>query len=605
MLHLGGGIYQYELQASCGKRISYTYLINGIGENISSGCCINQIQQRQIVIPDSDTILPITCFGSCDSCESGVLVTFRVSLGTTTPAPQGVFLSGTFNNWSTSSLPMTFDSLNGAYYIQLVLSPNTSLEYKFLNGSTYESLSGPCASGPFANRTLTVPQNDTILPAVCFGSCNPCPAPPPPAPTSLVTFRVNLGSTPASPAGVHIAGNFQGWNPAATPMTFDSASGFWTYTTALNEGDTVQYKFINGNAWGNDETVPAACGIGTPANRFVVVPVNDTVLPAVCFGSCNPCPAPPPPAPTSLVTFRVNLGSTPASPAGVHIAGNFQGWNPAATPMTFDSASGFWTYTTALNEGDTVQYKFINGNAWGNDETVPAACGIGTPANRFVVVPVNDTVLPAVCFGSCNPCPAPPPAPSTSDVTFQVNMKGKNVSPEGVHVAGTFNQWNYSQYKLTQIQPNIYRITIPIDTGALILYKFSNGSSFTTQELITGSCTQFGNRFLTVPTNDTTLPIVCFGACDSLTCASISIDDFDPDRLQAGFSGDKLFVYGMPPGGAPVRISLYDLLGKTIFQLQDFSQPEWSRTVYLPAAPYMLRIELDGVEKVFKLLKAY
>ncbi|MFN4298659.1 MAG: hypothetical protein ACK4EX_02900 [Thermaurantimonas sp.] len=490
MLHLGGGIYEYELQSSCGKRVSYSFLINGIGENITAGCCINLIQKRQIVIPDSDTILPITCFGSCDSCESGVLVTFRVSLGTTTPAPQGVFLTGSFNNWSTTSLPMTFDSINGFYIVQITLSPNSFIEYKFLNGSSYEQLSGPCASGPFGNRTLTVPQNDTILPAVCFGSCNPCPAPPPPAPTSQVTFRVNLGSTPASPAGVHIAGNFQGWNPAATPMTFDSAGGFWKYTATLNEGDTIQYKFINGNAWGADETVPAACGIGNPSNRFLIVPVNDTTLPAVCFGSCNPCP--------SL-----------------------------------------------------------------------------------------------------------PPAPSTSDVTFQVNMKGKNVSPEGVHVAGTFNQWNYSQYKMTQIQPNIYRITIPIDTGAFILYKFSNGSSFTTQELITGSCTQFGNRFLTIPANDTTLPAVCFGACDTITCATISIDNFDPDRIQAGFSGDKLFIHGMPPGGAPVRISLYDLLGKTIFKLQDFSQPEWTRTVYLPAAPYMLRIELEGFEKVFKLLKVH
>ncbi|GCD80873.1 hypothetical protein JCM30197_21200 [Schleiferia thermophila] len=469
----------------------------------------------------------------------------------------------------------------------------SNIEFKFRNDtSLFENVPSSCGvSDGFGgfNRTLSVPTSDTVLPVVCFSSCSPCP------PTSLVTFRVDLGLLSPDPNGVHIAGNFQGWNPASTPLTFDTTGGFWYLTTSLPEGDSVFYKFVNGNTWGNDENVPATCGIGAPANRWLVVPTSDTVLPAVCFASCSPCP------PTSLVTFRVDLGLLAPDPNGVHIAGNFQGWNPASTPLTFDSTGGFWYLTTSLPEGDSVFYKFINGNTWGNDENVPPACGIGNPLNRWLDVPTSDTVLPVICFSSCTPCT---PLPKTSEVTISVNMKGQSVSPEGVHIAGTFNQWNYSEYKMTQIQPNIYQVALTLDTGAFILYRFSNGNTFINQEIISGTCTMFGNRFLHVPSTDTTLPVVCFGLCDT-SCATLSIENFSLDRLKAGFSDDVLFINGLPSGGYPVRITLFDLLGKTIFQINEFSQPVWKRHASLPAAPYLLRIELDGKERNFKLLKIH
>ncbi|MFN3952415.1 MAG: T9SS type A sorting domain-containing protein, partial [Thermaurantimonas sp.] len=244
--------------------------------------------------------------------------------------------------------------------------------------------------------------------------------------------------------------------------------------------------------------------------------------------------------------------------------------------------------------------KFINGNAWGQDETVPTACGFGSPANRLVVVPQTDTILPAVCFGSCSPCPAPPPP--VTFVTFNVSTKGKIVSTEGVHLAGTFNQWNYAQYKLNQVQPNIYQITIPLDTGAEVFYKYSINSSFTGQEIISGSCTQFGNRFLKVPATDTLLPVVCFELCDT-SCFSIGIDDFDRDQLKAFFHRDQLIIHGLPSGAYPFTLTLFDLTGRKILDLKDVTQPEWVRTIQLPAASYLLRLSFDNREKTFRLVK--
>ena len=44
-----------------------------------------------------------------------------------------------------------------------------------------------------------------------------------------------------------------------------------------------------------------------------------------------------------------------------------------------------------------LEYKFLNGDAWGDDESVPTEVGVGTNGNgnRWAVIS-QDTVLPAV-----------------------------------------------------------------------------------------------------------------------------------------------------------------------------------------------------------------
>ena len=97
--------------------------------------------------------------------------------------------------------------------------------------------------------------------------------------------------------GVHIAGSMQGWDPAATALSDEDADGIYSVTLVLTAGDTVEYKYINGNAWGSDET---ALG----GNRSLVVPDDDTVLPAYCFNSLEECAYE---AEGVWVTFRVGM----------------------------------------------------------------------------------------------------------------------------------------------------------------------------------------------------------------------------------------------------------------------------------------------------------
>ncbi|MFN3529998.1 MAG: T9SS type A sorting domain-containing protein [Bacteroidia bacterium] len=103
------------------------------------------------------------------------------------------------------------------------------------------------------------------------------------------------------------------------------------------------------------------------------------------------------------VTFQVDMSRETVSTDGIHIAGNFQGWNPSGTPMT-DQGNGIWSVTVNLPVDSTYEFKFINGNQWGPgfDESVPAACAQN--GNRFVVVDTTAITTPLVCFGRCEAC---------------------------------------------------------------------------------------------------------------------------------------------------------------------------------------------------------
>ena len=227
---------------------------------------------------------------------------------------------------------------------------------------------------------------------------------------TMVTLTVDMTNEMVSADGVHVAGNFQGWDPGATPMT-DNMDGTYSHTFTVDSALTIQYKFINGNAWGSEESVPAACGAddGVGGYNRIVAWSSSTgsVMDPVCFGSCETCGDPSDVSPVSL-TIRVNMEGLDVDPAGVHVAGTWQAWDPASSPMTPISGSDVWTYTATFNPGSAIRYKFINGNAWGMDESVPSACADGI--DRFHVVGSADAMLDPVCYGTCDVCPGPPPA---------------------------------------------------------------------------------------------------------------------------------------------------------------------------------------------------
>ena len=279
-----------------------------------------------------------------------------------------------------------------------------------------------------------------------------------------VTFRVDMNQQLSiSPNGVHVAGNFQAaagypgdWNPSTAELTDADMDGIYELTVQLPAG-SYQYKYVNGNAWGTDELIPSACQVG--GNRGVTVS-GDTVLTAFCYGLCGPCAV----VTTYPVTFQVDMNSQTVSANGVHVAGDFQAaagypgnWNPGTTELTDANSDGIYEVTLNLPAG-SYQYKYINGNAWGQDESVPSACA--TSNNRTFTVS-GATSLDAYCFGTCNIlCSAP-----TYFVQFRVDMNNE-CDWDSVDVAGSFNSWSGSK-KLTPSSPSgVYARNLNLAAGA-------------------------------------------------------------------------------------------------------------------------------------------
>ena len=417
----------------------------------------------------------------------GISVTFQVDMNNETVDANGVHMAGSFQGWDPAVTALSDDDGDGIYSIIVdTLTAGATYEYKYINGNAW----GQDEFQGEPNRSIVIPDTNTVLPPYCFNSLILCTE-------VYVTFNVDMNFETVSDAGVHIAGSFQGWDPAATELFDENGDGVYSTMLSLTSGDTVEYKYINGDAWGQDET---AFG----GNRSLIVGDEDMVLPNYCFNSLDPCEYE---AEGVWVTFKVDMSFEIINYTdGVHIAGSFQGWDPAATELS--DANDDMVYEVMLDilqePGDTLYYKFINGNEWGEDENIGA--------DRMLIVPSTATVLEAPCFGSPDPCPDPP---ANVVVTFVVDMQNEEVSANGVHVAGSFQGWDPAASEMTDTDGDgKYEIDFTFVPGEELQYKFINGNAWGSEETVPDECVTDGNRTLGAPNFNRPYE-VCYEMCEA------------------------------------------------------------------------------------------
>ncbi len=478
--------------------------------------------------------------------SQAVNVTFQVDMQNVTVPPEGVHVAGSFQGWDPGSTALTPPTLGSVWTITVDIPAATTIQYKFVNGNTWgqdESVYGSCGAGN-GNRIYTVPATPVTLPVVCFGSCLPCVLP-----QVNITLQVDMSNETISPEGVFIAGSFQ--DPQWTNQAMTHIGGdVYSITVQMGVGSFQEYKFKNGTSgW---ETVPPQCAWNNN-NRYLDVPAQNTTLPLVCFGTCDPCVT----VTYVDITFRVDMSEQTVAPEGVHIAGGFQGWDPAGTLMT-DVGNGIWSHTATLQSGSYQQYKFVNGDEWAEaEQNIPWYCNNG--GDRYITVPETNTILPAVCFGGCLVC-----NPTQRDITFRVDMSLQQVSPLGVHLAGTVQGWIPDATPMTHVGNNIYEVTLPLGEGEFHEYKFINGNDWPGAETVPGECAGFGgNREFFVPTSNATLDLVCFGECD--VCV-IPTHTFDLTVLLEGpFNGNametKLDEGNYIPTNQPYNVAPWNYTG--------------------------------------------
>ncbi|MFM7309734.1 MAG: hypothetical protein ACKOZY_03945, partial [Flavobacteriales bacterium] len=466
----GNGVYVYQTALAAGSH-QFKYVNGnawGADESVPAACGLPNgsggFNRNITMVAGTDQVLNVVCFASCSACTAPpatIDVTMRVNMTSVTVGANGVHLAGNFQGWQPNTSAMN-DLGNGIYEITFSAAANSQMLYKFINGNAWssaETVPAACGLGDgFGgyNRATQLGAADTTISAVCFSTCDACEIADPVYVD--VTLQLDMSQTTVAGNGVYVIGNFDGGNAPGVQLT-NAGNGIYT-TTITSLGNTVMnYIFINGGP----EGVVGMCttSIGGNNYRTLLLDSADVVVDTVCFASCNACQVVLPPA-TNDITFQVNMNQSTVSSAGVHIAGNFQGWNPAGTALTDADGDGIYTVTVAVDENANLSYKFINGDTWADAETVPAACGLpdgNGGNNRILETGSIDVIANVVCFGACIDCEVVVPTDSIT-VTFLVNMANESVSVNGVHIAGSMQGWNPAAGSMTDSNSDgIYEIS--------------------------------------------------------------------------------------------------------------------------------------------------
>jgi hypothetical protein len=427
-----------------------------------------------------------------------------------------------------------------------------------------------------------------------------------------VTLSVNMSNQTVSPSGVHVAGSFNNWDAAFTSLAA-VGNGVYETTLSLTPGFLVEYKFINGTSFTGEEIVPSGCGVSNGLggyNRNLTVPGSAISVPTTCFSLCSNCSGG---TANVAVTFRVNMTNENVSANGIHLAGTFNNWNATANQMT-SIGNGVYETILFLDSTSVAQYKFLNGNNFSGEENVPASCGVSNGLggyNRNLVIPQSALALNTICFSSCSNCSL---VSNLVNVSFRINMSNQNVSTNGVHLAGSFNNWNASTLLMNPIGAGVYEAIVSLDTAQTIQYKFINGTSFSFEENVPANCGVSNglggyNRFLAVPEINTLLNTICFSSCTN--CSGVGFADIDTEFLEFGiepsFINASAIIFLTSPKKENASIELFSIDGKKVKTIYSgpinsgksqfiFNSAEYS------AGPYSLIIRTESGFKSQKII---
>ena len=411
----GDGIWTITMSLPTGTTSNYTFLTCqdwGCKEDLNGQECADpaNYNDRTMTVPGAPATLD-HCFADCD-CSGPPSVFYDLTLNVNTQnitvGPNGMYAGGGVLG-DAQAVALSDDDGDDIWSATISLPEGTAGNYVFLNSpndggdwNAKEILAGLECSDPsnYDDRILSPLSEDTVI-STCFGQCSTDGSCEAPATSYDVTFQVDMAGYAGSYGMVNLNGSFAGWCGECIPMSDDDSDGVYEVTVALSEG-TFEYKFTV-DGWADQETFAEGTSCTSTVdgytNRTLEV-TGDVALDAVCWNSCDSCEGVS--TDEYSLTFQVDMSQETTNPIGVFIAGNFQGWTDGATAMSDEDGDDIWEYTATFVEGQSLEFKYINGPNWGLDEAIPAECASNN--NRVHIVGSADAILDAVCFGSCSAC---------------------------------------------------------------------------------------------------------------------------------------------------------------------------------------------------------
>ena len=307
---------------------------------------------------------------------------------------------------------------------------------------------------------------------------------------------------------------------------FDASTGHDTnvYTPAtisFNSGSSsTVVLFIT-----NDYTLNVS---GENSESFVDDVTLSLSLPTVCWEECGSCSTAQ--QTDFAVTFMVNTANITVGANGLYLGGGVIGGANAVQLLDPDG-DGIYVGTDTLNGSNGGNFIFLNSPSnsadWGTKENLAGlTCADASNYNdRILPAFTQDTTL-LFCYGSCATDTVCPVQATNPDVTFSVDMNNVTASYTNVYVSGTLNSWSGNANQLTDPDGDgVYTADISVAPGNYE-FKFTY-DNWTGQESLDPAtqdsvCTLttgiYTNRYITIGSSDTTLPVYCWEECSA--CAS-------------------------------------------------------------------------------------
>ncbi len=390
-------------------------------------------------------------------------VTFTVEA----PGAGSVYLAGEFNGWDPTARAMTDPDGDGVFEVTLDLDPGT-YAYKFVidgNWMTDESADSFVDDG-FGGQNSVV-------------EVTGAPASTPSGGAEAAAGGATFSLEAPDADEVHVAGEFNDWNPTADALTDPDGDGVFETTLDLAPG-SYAYKFVVDGTWQEDPNATESVDDGFGGQNSVVEVTADG------GGSATPQSTPAAGEGERLVRF---VAEAPGAQQ-VFLSGDFNGWDPQGRRMTDPDGDGTFETVLPLEVGREYLYKFVIDGTWTTDESATAFADDGFGGqNSIVAVKAGEGIQDAGAEGSMTePIETGAATPATGgeateglrSVNFEFQPMISGV--DEIMLAGTFNDWNVGATPMTDPDGNgIYEATLLLAPGSY-QYKYVVDGNWVTDE---------------------------------------------------------------------------------------------------------------------------